>query len=400
MSHDRHNKTDTQIAAQEQKMQMAEAVAKVKAEILLYKHLIKEQTELKSKNEADIFNAENEMANTVEELIRDLREHENKLRGKFRNIYEAEQKQHITRLENLELITTQLKSFVERGQGILARDMSAEILHTNPAIIRRCDELLNVAKPDVYKSPYLYYSVDKKFVLLDQILVTKSEPSMCLGEGDDSKIGKESDFVVITKNLEGLQCYQENDQIKVVILTPEGDHLKTELNDSKDGKYIVKYTPQCVGQHTVKIQVNGQPLAGNPFVVQVRDKHQHRSVHRCHYRFASNFGFGGEEAEEFCFISDIAVSDKTGTIAVADLGDKRIRMYSSDGKFQRQIELNGRPISVAFTDSGEVLILISGNTNELCLFSEEDGFIKHINDKHLKPQHLSIRSDGSLIVAD
>jgi len=46
------------------------------------------------------------MTESVEELIRDLRAHENNLR----DIYEVEQKQHATRLENLELITTPLES--------------------------------------------------------------------------------------------------------------------------------------------------------------------------------------------------------------------------------------------------------------------------------------------------
>ena len=151
VSHNRHLVFDTQKAAQEQKVQMADAVAKVKAEILVYEHKIKKQTELKDKNIADIMNAEKNMTDSVEEWIRDLREHEKKMKQTFGEIYEAEQKQHETRLENLELITTQLKSCVERGQGILERNISTEILQTNPAILRRSDELLRGIKPDVYK---------------------------------------------------------------------------------------------------------------------------------------------------------------------------------------------------------------------------------------------------------
>jgi len=239
VSHNRHSMTDIQKAAQEHKLKMAEVVAKVKAEILLYEDQIKKQTELKNQNITDIMNAEKKMTDTVEELIRDLREHEKKMKDKFRDIYEAEQKQHAARRENLELINTQLKSFVERGQGILERNISAEILQTNPTIIGRCDELLNTRKANVYTSPHLHYFVDKKFILLDQILVTRTDPSMCLTEYHDSEKGKESKIVVVTRDSEGLQCYQQDDQIKVDILTPEGDHLRTELKDSKDGKYVV-----------------------------------------------------------------------------------------------------------------------------------------------------------------
>ena len=75
-------------------------------------------------------------------------EHKNTMNEKFREIYEVEQEQHATRLENLELITAQLKSCVERGQaeGVLKRNISAEILQTNHTILQRCDELIIVKK--------------------------------------------------------------------------------------------------------------------------------------------------------------------------------------------------------------------------------------------------------------
>ena len=390
--HNRHSVTDTRKAALEQKMKLMEAVAKLKAEILLYANEIKTQTELKDKNVTDIMNAEKKMRDSVEEWIRNLREHEKKMKQRFRGIYEAEQKQHETRLQNLELITTQLKSCVERGQGVLERNISAEILQTNHTILQRCDELINARKSERYKSPYLNYLVKRKFDTFDHIVVTKTDSSMCLAEFDNSEIGKESNVVVVTRDSEELQCYQLDDQIKVDILTAEGDPLKTELKDSKDGKYTVTYIPQCVGQHSVEIKVNGQLLTGSPFPLQIR---QH------HCRFSFKFGSRGRRVGEFAWISDIAVSDRTGTIAVADGGNNRIQLFSSDGNFQMQIKLDGEPYSVAFTDCNNLLSLVSGNNNKLRLLSEKGQFIKHINDKHLKkPQHLSIGSDGRLIITD
>ena len=389
--HNQHNMKDTQNAAQEQKIQMAQTVAKLQAEILVYENEIKKQTELRNENITDMTNAEKKMTHTVEEWIRDLREHENEMKANFREIYEAERKQHETRLGNLELITTQLKSCVERGQGVLQRNISAEILQTNHIILERCDELLNARKFDRYKSPYLKYLAENKFDFTDRLVVTKTDPSMCLAEGHDSNIGNESIFVVVTRDSGGLQCYQQYDEIKVGIITPEGDQLEAELKDSKDGKYTVTYTPLCVGQHWVVIKVNGQPLTCSPCVVLVQQQYQFNFV----------FGSGGNRAGEFEWINDIAASDRTGTIAVADAGNKRIQLFSSDGKFQTQVKLDGEPYSVAFTYCGDLLTLVSGNNNKLRLFSEEGQFIKHINDKHLKkPQHLSIVSDGRFIITD
>ncbi|XP_068675572.1 E3 ubiquitin-protein ligase TRIM71-like [Montipora foliosa] len=412
VSHNRHTTTDTQKAAQEQKMQLADAVAKVKAEIVRYENEIQKQTDLRSKNRIEILNEEKKMADTVEKLIRDLREHERKMKNKFREMYEAEQKHHATRLENFELVVTQLKSCFERCQSILERNFSVEILQTNHAILGRCNELLNDRKLDLYRSPHLHYVVEKKLDLMDRVVVTKTDTSKCLAEGQDSKEvkeRKETYFVIVTKDSEGFQCYQQDDKIKVDILTPEGDQLKIHIKDTKDGNYRVTYTPQGAGQHRVEIFVNGQPLAGSPWIVQV---HQHQ------YQFAFQFGSEGKGQGEFDTIFDIDVSQKTGTIAVAECGNQRIQLFSSEGKFQseiktdcspssvtfkfrREIKIDGRPWSVAFTDSGDLLTLVPKSDNKLRLFSEEGHFIKHINDKHLDiPVCLSIVSGGRIIITD
>ncbi|XP_068676298.1 E3 ubiquitin-protein ligase TRIM71-like [Montipora foliosa] len=392
--HNRHTMTETQKAAQEQKMQMADAVAKVKAEIVRYESDIKKQTDLKNKSNIEIMNEEKKMTDTVEKLIRDLRVHERKMKDKFREIYEAQQKHHATRLENFELVLTQLKSCVERGQSILERNFSVEILQTNHAILGRCNDLLNATKPDLYKSPHMHYLVEEKLDLLDRVVVTKTDPSKCLAEGQVGKEveeRKETYFVIVTKDSEGLQCYQQDDKIKVDILTPEGDQLKTaDIKDTKNGKYTVTYTPQCAGQHRVEIRVNGQPLNGSPWIVQV---HQHR------YQFSFQLGSKGKKRGEFHDINDVDVSDKTGAIAVAD--EWGIHLFSSEGKFRGKIKFYDCPFSVAFTDSGDLLTLVPKSDNKLLLFSEEGQFIKQINDKHIdKPYHLSIAIDGRIIITD
>ena len=114
-------------------------------------------------------------------------------------------------------------------------------------------------------------------------------------------------------------------------------------------------TPQCVGQHSVEIEVNGELLTGSPRVLQVSCEHQYQFV----------FKFGSRGNREFAGIHNIAVSDKTGTIAVADYWNKRIQLFSSGGNFKKEITLDGNPLSVAFTGSGNLLTLVSGNNNGL-----------------------------------
>ena len=80
------------------------------------------------------------------------------------------------------MVLTQLKSCVERGESVVQRNISAEILQTNQAIIERCDELLKARKPKIYKPPHVHYMVEEKVKIYDRIVVSDTDPSLSLAE--------------------------------------------------------------------------------------------------------------------------------------------------------------------------------------------------------------------------
>ena len=396
VSHNRHTMTDTQKAAQEQKMQMKDALEKVKAETVIYENEIRKQTELMDKTKNEILSAEKKMTDAVEERIRELREHERVMKAKFAEIYEAQQKHHATQLENFELVLTQLQSCIERGESALERNVSAEILQTNQIIVGRCEELLNVTKPDIYKPPHVHYIVENQLNPgLDRIVVSNTDPLLSLAEVDNQELVREktvANFIIVTRDSGGKQCYHEDDQVKVNIITPADDQLETEIKDTKDGKYTVTYTPQCVGQHRVEIQVNGQPLTGSPWVVQVIP-HQ--------YQFAFQFGSKGKEQGQFDDPMCIAVSDKSRILAVADYSNKRIQIFSFEGNFLREKAVEAGTSSVAFTDSGDLLSFVARDDNKLPLYTEGGQFIRYISDEHVKvPWYITVGSDGRITICD
>ena len=397
VGHNRHTMTDTQKAAQVQKMQMKDALEKVKAETVIYENEIRKQTELMNKTKNEILSAEKKMTDAVEERIRELREHERVMKAKFAEIYEAQQKRHATQIEKFELILTQLKSCLERGESALKRNVSAEILQTNQIIVGRCEELLNVTKPDIYKPPHVHYTVIENQLNpgLDRIVVSNTDRFLSLAEVDNQELLREktvANFIIVTRDSDGQQCYHEDDQVKVNIISPADDQLETEIKDTKDGKYTVTYTPQCVGQHRVEIQVNGQPLTGSPWVVQVIP-HQ--------YQFAFQFGSKGKEQGQFDMPWGIAVNDKSRTLAVADLKNKRVQTFGFDGNFLREIALEVETPLVAFTESGDLLSFVVRVGNQLSLYTEGGQFIRYISDEHVKiPFYISVVSDGRIITSE
>ena len=364
VGHNRHTMTDTHKDAQVQRMQIKDAFLKVKAETVIYEDEIRKQTELMEKTKNEILSAEEKMTDAVEERIRELREHE--------------------------------RGCLERGESALGRNVSAEILQTNQIIVGRCKELLNVTKPDIYKPPHVHYMVENHLNPgFDRIVVSNTDPLLSLAEVDNQELVREitvANFIIVTRDSDGKQCYHEDDQVKVNIITPADDQLETEIKDTKDGKYTVTYTPQCVGQHRVEIQVNEQPLTGSPWVVQVIP---------LQYQFAFQFGSKGKEKGQFDKPWGIAVNDKTRTLAVADLDNDRVQIFGFDGNFLREIAVEAKASSVAFTESGDLLSYIVSDHNKLALYSECDQFIRCISDEHVKtPLHISVVSDGRIITCD
>ena len=395
VSHNRHSMVDMQKAADEHKMQIADALGKVKTQVAVYENQMKKEKELMDKSELEISAAQRKMTETVDNCIRILTEHKSAMNAKFDEINQAQQKAHATQLENFQFAVTQLKSSVEQGENILERNISAEILQTKQVIIGRCEELLNARKPEIYKPPHVHYMVENITTICDRVIVSNTDSSLSIVEGHCDKETEEkteTSFTIITRDSNEIQCYNGDDDIKVDIESPTGSKSTTEITDSKDGKYTVTYRPECVGQYRVGIEINGQPLTGSPWSAQVVP-HQ--------YTFLFKFGSHGNGPGQFDNTFDIAVSDKTGTIAVADGENKRIQLFSSDGNYLREIKLKTECFTVDFTKSGDIIAVLLEDDHKISLFAESGQFIKHINDEHLGfPFHLSVGSDGHIIACD
>jgi len=378
---------DMQKAADEHKMQIAEALEKVKTEVALYENQMKKEKQLMDESELEICAAQRKMTETVDNCIRIFTEHKSAMNAKFDEINQAQQKAHATQLENFQFAVTQLTSSVEQGENILERN-SAEILETKQVITGRCEDLLYARKTKIYKPPHVHYMVENITTILDQVVASETVSSLsvvyCEKETEEKTQTK---LTIVTRDSEGIQCYNGDDHIKVDIESPTGSKSTTEITDSKDGKYTVMYTPKCVGQYRVGIEINGQLLIGSPWSALVIP-HQ--------YKFLFKFGSHGNGPGQFDEPSDIALSEKTGTIAVAD--NERIQLFSSDGIYLREIKLKNDCSALDFNNSGDIIALVPDDDNKISLFTESGQFIKHINDEHLKiPVHVSVGFDGRLI---
>ena len=133
------------------------------------------------------------------------------------------------------------------------------------------------------------------------------------------------------------------------IRTSTRDSFETadlEIEDKEDGSYIVEYSPPHTGLYEVRIEVNGQPLDGSPWSVQVIP-HQ--------YQLKFSFGSNGSGPGQFDGPCGIAVNKKKGTVAISDYRNERIQLFDSDGRYLREIGLRASCSSLDFTKSGHII---------------------------------------------
>ena len=400
--HNHHTKMDIHQAAREHKVSIEEITEEMKKEIADFQMHVGRTKESLAKSREKIVTARNKALTSLEELMRVLKEHETAIVTSLDVVEEKEKRGHAAQLQHFQISIDQLQSSVEYCEAIMQRNNSIEILQAHQALLERCRGLLNAEKLNIYESLHVRYEINEEFVenvkraVPGRVVVcTDTDPLQSVAGGKglrEAEAGIEAQFVIKTKDSDGKQRYYDDDQIITKVLTPLGEELNHKIKHDKDGEYFVAYTPDYVGQHDVVIAVDGQPLIGSPWRVHV-------SPHR--YKSVFSFGSYGQAQGQFSRPCDIAINDKTGNVAVADKYNNRVQLFSSEGKNLKTISDKKliKPSSVAFTRSGELIVIASGKM--LCFDCESGKLVKKITSKHLeKPHRLTIARDGRMVVCD
>ena len=201
-----------------------------------------------------------------------------------------------------------------------------------------------------------------------------------------AEAGRKIKILFSTKDAKGNIFYEADNRVDVRIQAPSGNFVKRKIEDNLNGNYTVSYTSDIVGLHSVTITVNGQPLTGSPWIVEV-------SPHQ--YKLAFDI-----TVDERSFSRVIAVNKETNEIAVTQ--EELVLILSADHSLVRHFWLEEIILSMDFTINGSfVAILSSQPKTKLYLIDESGESIKEIGQKYLKwPKSVSVSHDGSIIVCE
>ena len=400
--HNHHNKIDMRQAAEERKTQMTKLLDRVKRKAVDVVTKMKEETELKEKIENEICSAEKKMTEIVEERIRILNEHKTAMKKTLVEIREAEQSQLANRMESLTSLAAELRESVECGEDFVKEGTSLEILQEKgTTILNRCEEIVNVEEMEIYIPRCVTYHVHKEistFIPGKVVAFPIDHPSKSVAEGEGLKESEctECKFTVAKGDSEGNQCHVKKDKAVVKICSPAAGDVQMENRD--DGNYTKS---KNVDLHDVVVVGIKRPVAA----IGLRRPIPLRGPLTLHtYKVTGSLAVYHAQGRglELKMPWRIAVSRSNGNIAVADRQNRLVQLRDSQRKYLTTIKEIGRPYSVAFTASGDVIV-IHGEArrgSKMSVFTESGHFITHIAEHLVNLWAVSVEANGNLIVCD
>ena len=234
---------------------------------------------------------------------------------------------------------------------------------------------------------------------------TKADQSIAEGKGTwEATVGLDANFVLTTRNAEREQFYEKRDCVTVEIKNQQGHECATEVRvqDNKDGSYKISYFAKDTGKCEVSVKINEEHVRGSPFAVQAKPRQ---------FRPVLSFGQQGSAPGMLNKPWGVAVNERN-EIAVTEVGNHRVQVFSSDGTYLRSFGTKGdkqgefnEPAGIAFDTNGNIIVADCTN-NRVQIFSDQG---EHLNqfgckgrlDHQLYSLHgLSVDNEGNIIVAD
>ena len=412
IKHGRHDVEHLEVASKENKSKIMVEVEKVKEKTLEYEEGIRKIDERSNNIEQQVEALKRDVYEFVEELIVSLHQLKQELITKAEN----EGKRSLERLEDqknqIHNELRKIESAVQQTQSVVQRSTSAEIVQCTQNLKQNIQKLVG---QELCLCPseniHFHFSSNRESlsaVEIGRLQISRTCPTESTAEGkgmSEAFAGLETNFMVVTRNETGGQNYCQGDRVAVEFKRREDRHRieGVQIEDDENGTYSVSYFVKEPGQYDMSVMVNGKPVGGMPFEpVQVKPRT---------FKTVMSIGRQGTNPGEFRKPWGVAVNERD-EIAIADLGNNRIQVLSSEGGIIRSFGKAGSddgefkgPCDVTWGGKGEIIVSDSGN-HRIQLFSGAGEFIKafgregNLDGDLCFPHGVTTDSSGNIVVSD
>ena len=379
VNHNGHALVDIEGAAGECRNQITEVVGKAKAQVSVLERRVSRQTEFMNKSIAQMYDAQAKVTEAVDELVRILREHEEAMKAKLRQIVETQQRNHEGQLEVFQSAISQLKNCIEQGEGIVQRNFPVEILQTERSIIGRAKELLNVSEIKIYQPSVV------KFVPNTETsnTIKLNGSGQIYASGTDASLTSHVAYSIAQCRKTGNIAVADYDNKKVLLYDSMLNYLRTVVDFGPDRR------PRCLA-------FTNFFLASNVIVIHEDTSLQSKiSVFTPRGYFV--MGIGAEFLTNPCSVS----VKNDGQIIVCDSGDRSVKLLSPDGtKLLKSFKAKDADTSPWFAVHDQKKYFVSYRIGQSVKVFNEDGVYLHDIGKFGAPAGLAIDKFSNLIVCD
>ena len=400
-THNQHVKVDITDAADQRKAEIIQSIQKIRDLITHNEQGMDKEREITESFQQQVKSSRDKVLATMAELYRILKEYETSFMERLDDLLTQRQEAHASTQKNFELSLAQMTSAVEYMEDIIQRNIGAEILRSRAAITKRAEEILQENELRPRKACRVDFEANEELCTIlrhsapGRLCGNFTDPSSSTAEGEglhEAECGKKAELTVTTKDADGELCYSQQDRVSMHIKTATGREVEADVNSDTDGRYHVAYTPMKHGRCLMAIRVNGHVLPGSPWHVHVTP-HQYQAI--------SSLGTAGEGRGEFIGPCGVAVST-TGNVAVADVGNERVQVFSAAGRYLGEFNGEGQemsePFSVAYLGADHILVSYA---SRIFLYKENGEPVKCLNTAHYQsPTGISVNRDGHVIVCD
>lgn len=408
-SHQGHEYVPLTAASEKKKPHFIDGINKLKLKFPVCERQIKRANEAILLLERSINNVRRQIQKRIESLIEILKNHEMKMMAKLDNIHKEQSRKFSAQRKHFEIQKSQMNECIEFCQSVLERNLDTEIVQTFPFVTRRFDEMDKGLQESTAKSPEVVtvsYIVDNAVDEAIQttklgkihVSITDIECSTVEGRGlHEGYPSFSSQFTVVTGSSSGRMCYAKGDRVTVQVCGPHGKSINTEIDDRKDGRYVVSYTPRDMGSHDISVTINDKILKGSPFHLEVSER----------YKLFDIFGSTGATDQMFQQPRAIA-TNSCGELAVADSGNHRIQLFDCQTKQPKHLRHFGSqgsqkggmkwPSGVAFDSENNILVSDSEN-NRIQIFSKDRDITLSFGQNEVEnPQGICVTEKGQIAV--
>ncbi|XP_026287949.2 E3 ubiquitin-protein ligase TRIM71 [Frankliniella occidentalis] len=236
--------------------------------------------------------------------------------------------------------------------------------------------------------------------------------TVAVGDGLTRAVrGRPAAFTVHVKNhlneVVQASALGAQDTLEAVLVSPDGAFTHADVDDRRDGSFLVVYRARAEGPHALHVTLRGRHIVGSPFHLAVRSVRTYDGIRSPVVSFGRQ---GGQDGE---FLRPWGIcADRQGRLIVADRSNNRIQVFRPDGSFLFKFGTHGsapgqfdRPAGVCSDASGRIIVADKDN-HRVQIFNGEGQYLHSFGEMGSKngqfnyPWDVDVNSAGQIVVAD